>query len=257
MPGSRTAARPGRAAPRRGRWIVLSAAAFLAGAARAGPFEGPFSFGGDLALTSNYIYRGLSESDDHGALQGDLHVSDGGVFAGVWASTRDRDLIPYANYDLEIYLGKRFDLGNEWSTTVSARSHYFINASGLSDDYQEISASIAWLDRWTLSVSALPNAVRWYEYQRLGRAPAWVAETSAQWLIYGGLFVTGGAGYYYTSSVGGEPAAGYVYGNAGLAYEYRRWRVELGYFFAQNEALEISPYPPPNRHIAGTVSWRV
>lgn len=255
MPGSRTAARAGRAAPRRGRWIMLSAA-FLAGTARAGPFDGPFSFGGNLALTSEYIYRGLSESDGHGAVQGDLHVSDAGLFAGVWASTRDSDLIPYANYDLEIYLGKRFDLGNEWSATVGARSHYFVNASGLSDDYQEISASIAWLDRWTFSVSAIPNAVRWYEYLRLGRTPAWVAETSAQWLIYGGLFVTGGAGYYYSSSIGGEPGAGYVYGNAGLAYEYRRWRVELGYFFAQNEALEVSPYPPPSRHIAGTVSWR-
>jgi uncharacterized protein (TIGR02001 family) len=231
-------------------------AVLLAGSARAGPFDGPFSFGGDLALTSDYIYRGLSQSDGNPAVQADLHASDGGVFAGVWASTRNPDLIPYANVDLEIYLGKRFDFGSEWSGSLSARSHYYLDASGLPDDYQEISASIAWLDRWTFSVSAIPNAVRWYEYQRLGRAPAGVAETSAQWLIYGGLFVTGGVGYYYTSGVGGAPPAGYVYGSAGLAYEYRQWRVELGYYFAQNEAQEIYPYPLPSRHIAGTLSWR-
>jgi uncharacterized protein (TIGR02001 family) len=239
-------------------------AALLTGTAHAGPFDGPFSFGGEVALTSNYIYRGLSESNDQAALQGDVHVSSGGTFAGVWASTRDRDLIPYARYDLEVYLGQRFNLGNEWTASVTALSHYSVNASDVPDDYQQISASIAWLDRWTFSLTAIPNAVRWYgftyddtyQYIRLGRAPAWVAETSAQWLIYRGLFVTAGAGYYYATGAGNEPAAGYVYGNAGLAYEYRQWRAELGYFFAQNEAQEIFPYPPPSRHIAGTVSWR-
>jgi len=231
-------------------------AALLAGTAQAGPFDGPFGFGGQLNLTSDYIYRGLSESNGNAALQGDLHVSQGGLFAGVWASTRDSSLIPYGDYDLEVYLGKRFDLGTEWTASLSARSHYFINSSGLSDDYQEVSASIAWLDRWTFSVSAIPNAVRWYGYTRLGRAPAWVAETSAQWLVHGGLFVTGGAGYYYSSSITGVPGAGYVYGNAGLAYEYRQWRLELGYYFAQNEAQEIFPYPALSRHVAGTLSWR-
>jgi len=151
-PASRAAARPGHAAARRRRWIVLSAA-LLAGTARAGPFDGPLSFGGDLAVTSDYFYRGLSQSNGNPAVQGDLHVSDGGLFAGVWASTRNPDLIPYANYDLEVYLGKRFEFGSEWSGGLSAR-------------------------------------------------------------------------------------------------------VEVGYYFAQNEAQEIYPYPPPTRHIAGTLSWR-
>jgi uncharacterized protein (TIGR02001 family) len=262
-PGSSTAAPPGRTAVRRVQWIAVSAT-LLAGTAQAGPFDGPFSFGGNLAYTTDYIYRGLSESNDEGAVQGDVHVNKGEAFAGVWASTRDSNLIPYANSDLEVYLGRRFDLGSEWSASVSARSHYYLDAGGLPDDYQEVSASIAWLDRWTFSLSAIPNSVRWYgftyddtyHYMRLGRAPAWVVETSAQWLIYAGLFVTAGAGYYYAGSVGNEAGAGYVYANGGLAYEYRQWRVELGYFFAQNEAQQVFPYPPPSRHIAGTVSWR-
>jgi hypothetical protein len=139
---------------------------------------------------------------------------------------------------------------------VSARSHYFVNARGASDDYQEIDLSFAWLDRWTVGVAAIPNAVRWYDYQRLGRSPAWVAETSGQWLLAGGLFATAGAGYYYASAAGWEPAAGYVYGNAGCAFEYRSFRVEVGYYFAQQEAQEIFPYPAPRRHVAGTLSWR-
>jgi hypothetical protein len=98
--------------------------------------------------------------------------------------------------------------------------------------------------------------VRWYEYARVGRTAAWITEGSGQWLIARGLFVTAGLGYYYTGAIGNAPSAGYAYGNAGLAFEYRQWRAELGYFFAQNEAQEIFPYPPLQHHVAGTLSWR-
>ena len=221
-----------------------------------------FSAGGNVALTTDYIYRGVSESDGHAALQADLHASSDGSFAGAWASTRDRDLDPGAPGELEVYFGHRFNLSSAWSATVSARSHYFVRATQTSADYQEASAGLAWLDRWTLTLTAIPNAVRWYEYMRLSRSPAWVAETSGQWLLGRGLFVTGGVGYYYSSGTvpagtasDGRPASGYAYGNVGLAFEVHQWRLEVGYFLAQNRAQELFPYPPVNRHVAGTVSW--
>ena len=68
------------------------------------------TLGGSLALTSDAIYRGVSESNGNGAVQADLHVEEGGTFIGAWGSTRDRHLDPYADYDVEAYLGHRFDL---------------------------------------------------------------------------------------------------------------------------------------------------
>src|SRR5437588_773737 len=66
------------------------------------------SWGGNLAVTSDFIYRGLSQSSGSAALQADLHAdTPGGAFGGVWASTRAHDLDPYAGYDLELYLGPR------------------------------------------------------------------------------------------------------------------------------------------------------
>jgi uncharacterized protein (TIGR02001 family) len=246
---------------------AFAACALIAAAANApafaGDFADEFSTGGNVALTTDYIYQGLSESDGHPALQADLHANADGSFAGAWASTRDRDLDPGAPGELEIYLGHRFDLSSAWSATVSARSHYFLRATHGSVDYQEASAALAWLDRWTFTVAAIPNAVRWYDYTRVGRSPAWVTETSGQWLIGRGLFVTGGAGYYYSSGTvpagiayGYRPASGYAYGNLGLAFEQHQWRLEVGYFLAQNQAGDLFPYPPVNRQVAGTVSWR-
>lgn len=51
---------------------------------------GPFAaenFSATLTFTSNYMYRGLSFSNDHPALQGSFDWSYGNLFAGVWGSS--------------------------------------------------------------------------------------------------------------------------------------------------------------------------
>jgi len=218
-------------------------------------------FGGSLALTSDYIYHGVSESDGRAAAQADVHADDGGTFLGVWGSMRDNSLDPYADYDVEIYLGHRFDLSSTWSAALSARGHYFVggNQDEGSADYQEITASLTYLDRWTLSASVIPNAVHYWYEEHLSRSPAWIADTTGQWLVYAaGLFVTGGAGYYYATRTGPGIAAGggYAYGNAGLAFERGRWRVDVGYFLTQSKARLLLPYPIPADRVAGTLIWR-
>jgi len=236
----------------------------------------PGPIGGSLATTSDYIYRGVSQSDGHGALQADLHASSSfGLYGGVWASTRDSNLEPGADGEMQIYLGQRFSLGGAWSATVSGRADYFVGgAARHSDDYQEISAALTWLDRYTLSFTAIPNAVRYtavvfqyggnlYEYYQLSRSPAFVADVATQWLlregVFGGagLYLTAAAGYYYASRSDHHPppAVDYVYGNAGLALEWRSWRIDVGYFAAQRQAAELFPYPVANR-LAGTISWQ-
>jgi uncharacterized protein (TIGR02001 family) len=233
---------------------LAPAAALAAGAGE------PFALGGSLALTSDYIYRGLSESDGHVAPQVDVHVTDStGDFAGVWASTRDRNFDPYAAYDLELYLGHRFDFSGDWGLSLSGRSHYYLGGSQeLSADYQELAAALTYSDRWSLTVTAIPNAVRYWYDIRLSRAPAYVADTSVQWLLLGGWYLTGGAGYYYATGTGAgiDVGAGYAYGNAGVAYLKGPWRLDLGYFLTQHHARQLFPYPIANQHVAGTVSWR-
>ncbi|GAC1460906.1 MAG: hypothetical protein PVSMB6_21120 [Steroidobacteraceae bacterium] len=241
--------------------LLAASAAFAAaaqGVAHAGDWRENVSIGGNVAITSDYIYQGVSESQGDPAVQADVHAGAHGWFLGAWASSRDRDLEPGASGELEAYLGRRFSLAGSWSATLSARSHYFVRPSQTSADFQELSGTVAWLDRWTFTLASIPNAVRWYDYVRLGRRPAWVADTAAQWLIGRGAFVTGAAGYYYStgSAAGARPADGYAYGNVGFAYEERQWRVDVGYFLAQNRAQELFPYPAANRHVAGTVSWR-
>jgi len=140
------------------------------------------SVGGNVSITSDYIYRGLSESGGKPALQVDLHASTrNGDFVGIWASTRDHKLEPGANDDIEVYIGHRFDLSSAWNATLTALNYSYVGGNqDLSNDYQELSASLGYLDRWTFSVSAVPNAVRYFMYNRIGRYDAFVADTNAE-----------------------------------------------------------------------------
>jgi len=256
-------------------WLCACALALLAPHPAHGQTE-PGPIGGNLAVTSDYIYRGVSQSDGHGALQADVHASSAaGTFAGVWASTRDSGLEPGTDAEMQVYLGQRFSFGGAWSATVSGRADYFVGgAAHHSDDYQEISAALTWLDRYTLSITAIPNAVRYssavyqysgysQEYYEVYRSRAFVADAAGQWLLRegllggAGLYVTAAAGYYYASRSDHHPppAVDYVYGNAGFALEWRRWRIDVGYFAAQSQAGELFPYPVAKR-LAGTVSWQ-
>ena len=247
----------------RGPWALLAAFVLLGETARAGitDFVGGLSPGGSLAVTSNYIYRGVSESDGHGAVQGDVHLaSRDGTFLGVWASSRDQDIEPGANAVLDVYLGHRFALSSNWGATLIGRTHSYLGASTYepSDDYQQIIATLNYLDSWSISLTSIPNAVHWWFYNRLGRDPAWVADTSGQYLLGRGVFVTAGAGYYRTQGTGSgmERATGYAYGNAGLAWEHGAWRIDVGYFLTQEAAQRLYPYPVDQHKVAGTVSWQ-
>jgi len=248
--------------PRRARWLLpwIVVPVLGAEAAKADGLGSGVSFGGNLVLTSDYIYRGVSSSNNEGAFQADLHLADnGGTFLGVWGSTRDGNLEPYANYEIEIYLGHRFDLSDSWSASLTGRAHYFVGGDQeVSDDYQEISVAVTWLDFWTVSVTAIPNAPRYWFQERLSRAPAYAADTSLQWLLYRGFFLSGGAGYYRVTGTGPgiQAANGYAYGNLGIAYEHRRWRLEVGYYLTQDKAQVLFPYPSANQRFAGSIAWR-
>jgi uncharacterized protein (TIGR02001 family) len=238
-------------------WAVLGLSA--------APCARAISFGGDVAVTSDYIYRGYSQTNNRGALQLDLHASaQTGTFIGVWTSTLDDHYRPWASFDVEEYIGQRFDLSSAWNTSITATNYQYLGGhQGYSSDYQQITASVSYLDRWTFAFSAIPNMLRYGQYgeYRLGRYPAYDAETSGQWLIGNGFFITAGAGYYLFMGTDSmptrHPSVGYGYGNVGLAYEWRNLRLDVGYFVTQKaRARRLFPYPTANDRFAGTLSWR-
>ncbi|OGI56277.1 MAG: hypothetical protein A2V58_08730 [Candidatus Muproteobacteria bacterium RBG_19FT_COMBO_61_10] len=77
----------------------------------------------NVALTSNYVFRGISQSDNHAALQGGIDYQHaGGLYAGAWGTTQD---IPNtrAHVRADGYGGFNYQSPNGLGFDVGARAY--------------------------------------------------------------------------------------------------------------------------------------
>lgn len=81
----------------RGLALAMVAGAFTAPAAFAEP-----EFSGNVALTTDYVWRGVSQNDENPAIQGGFDFANGAFYAGTWASIVD---FGGANMELDLYGG--------------------------------------------------------------------------------------------------------------------------------------------------------
>ena len=71
---------------------------------------------GSLGYTSDYVWRGVSQSGGSGALQVDLMLEKNGLYGGVWAS--QVDFGDEATYEMDFYGGYELWLSDKWSIDV-------------------------------------------------------------------------------------------------------------------------------------------
>jgi uncharacterized protein (TIGR02001 family) len=61
---------------------------------------------GNIGLTSDYVFRGISQTNEHPAVQGGLDYShSSGFYAGVWASNVNFEDNDEANIEIDTYAG--------------------------------------------------------------------------------------------------------------------------------------------------------
>ena len=95
----------------------------------------------NLTATSDYVWRGVSQSDEDFAIQGGADFESGIFYAGTWASTVDFGDDTDAEWD--IYLGVAPSAGGfDWDFGVT---HYMYmgDADGSDYDFTEASAAVS------------------------------------------------------------------------------------------------------------------
>jgi len=81
-------------------------------------------WGESLAATSDYLVRGISRSNQHAALQADVHVAtEGGFIGGIFASSVQFDSGDTRNAEVSAFAGFSFRQAGPWRTKVLA-SYY-------------------------------------------------------------------------------------------------------------------------------------
>ncbi|MBF0144212.1 MAG: hypothetical protein HQL57_02280 [Magnetococcales bacterium] len=121
------------------RFLPLSLLLVTPVSALAGTQVGDFDLTANVALTSDYVWRGVSQNDEHPALQGGFDVTHKlGIHAGVWGSPVDFNDGDDASTELDFLLDytKKFDFG--LAATVGAIHYDYPGAtSGRQYDFEE------------------------------------------------------------------------------------------------------------------------
>jgi uncharacterized protein (TIGR02001 family) len=98
----------------------------------------PFDFAFGAALTTDYVSRGITNSDSRPAIQGYVEPSFGPLYANVWSSNVDYGDDEFEGAEIDTAIGFRPEFG-PWSVNVGY-VHYFYSPADVSPDYGELFA---------------------------------------------------------------------------------------------------------------------
>lgn len=98
---------------------------------------------GDLTFTSDYAFRGISQTDEAPAIQGGLTLSaDNGWYATVWGS--NVDFGGQGTLELDILLGWSGEINSDWSADVGVMRYGYPNTEFSGSNFYELYGSLSY-----------------------------------------------------------------------------------------------------------------
>lgn len=210
---------------------VIAALAVAAGAAHAQTASTPgHTVTGNVGLWSQYVFRGLTQTDKRPALQGGFdYAHASGVYAGLWGSNiswiSDFNPAVSASLELDAYLGYKHALADDWSYDLGyLRYNYPGSYHGATKaDTDELYAALSW--KWlTLKLSYSLGDT----FGVAGARGTTYADLSAAIPLPHDLTLNLHAGR--------QAYRGSVAGVSNDQYSYSDWRAELAWAFAKDWA---------------------
>jgi uncharacterized protein (TIGR02001 family) len=197
---------------------VAALSALSAGAVMA---EGALSY--NIAVTSDYVWRGVSQTDENPALQGGIDYSNGIFYAGGWASNVDfrNSAQEDASVEIDVYAGVKPSVGN-WTFDLGAIYYYYPDADD--SNFGELKAGFSHpLGKGTI------GAVVYTDWETLENP---YYELNASYPLTDKFSVSGAMGKY--EAAGGE----YTTFNLGVGYALNKTiSLDARYHATGDEAL--------------------
>lgn len=200
-----------------------------------------FSYSVNAAVTSDYVFRGFSQSSENPALSAGIDLSYGILYAGFWGSSVDFDGDPDSSVEMDVYLGIKPVLGPvTFDFAVLGYLYPGTNddaaPSGLGEiDYLELKAGASITP---FTNASLAGAVYYTPDGTLSAGDVWTVEGTAGYMFSSiGRFtpsISGTVGYSDTENNNyGGPAdtdKDYVYWNAGAAVAFDKFTLDVRYW---------------------------
>jgi uncharacterized protein (TIGR02001 family) len=223
-------------------------------------------FGGSVALTSDYMFHGISQTCGDPAAQGDLHYRTSGGqsaaegFAGVWGSAGlGRSACGKAR-ELNFYAGYGFLTSPDSSASLTY-THYGYpggdytigRLAGHRYDYDALEAQWAWQDRIFLTVAWTPDTLGYQNFSVTRDRSAGSYGIQLQQPLPHGFSLSAGAGYDEISDPFGS---GYGFWNAGVGYKLGRVQLQAGYFGTASRARRLFGTYVAGNQASFSAVWR-
>lgn len=134
--------------------LILSAAVVTPLLITATPASAEVELSGNVALTSDYRFRGISQSDSGISIQGGFDAAwDNGFYVGTWGAAVDFDCAIdtcgglNGGIELDYYVGYANEIGESGVSYDIGYIYYdYPQDEGLLGDYQEVYASVGFAD---------------------------------------------------------------------------------------------------------------
>lgn len=231
--------------------VTALLAASLASAAARPAHAG---IGGAVTLTSDYVLRGISQSDNDPVLQGDVHWNfPVGWSAGLWG-TQLRLKPRAADSELGAYLQWQHAISSDFDLGASFTHYAYANdPRPVTYDYDELALSLAWRDQLYLAATWTPSLNLYSSTDGLA-SDREVYSFEASWhrTLLPRFDVSVGLGLYDPQGV---DYGSYAYGSGTVAWHYGHWRVNLSAIWVQDaQHRQYSP-GPAGGPLTATVAW--
>lgn len=212
------------------------------------------SWGGSVAVTTDYIFRGLSQTDGDPAAQGGIQLqSPAGWSLGVWGSTVDFGSYFSPSYEIDLHAARAWALNPDWSVQLALTHYEYLDAPATDYDYDELLASLSFQQRITASVGWSPNTSRFGAGRLVENRRALSYELTLLQPLSAHWSICGGAGYYDLRDLFGT---GYWFWNTGLAFNWEALQIDLSRIDTNDAAKRLFGYRANGSRWTAAFTWR-
>ena len=197
---------------------------------------------GVATLTSEYIYRGLAQSNNSPAFQFGLDYEfDTGLFLGAWGSTIDlQSALGERDTELDFYFGYHYESNSRFTATLTVLRYTYPGQTGVhSYDHNEFLVSASWRKHYSIEWGYTSNL---YGLDSVGRH----LELRSEWPVAGSWVVSAGLGGNDLSDIG---VSEYLHWDLGASARFSRLVLDLRWY--DNEPLDgfVAPFSAGSRFV--------
>lgn len=204
---------------------------------------------GYLTLGSDYVFRGVSQSNESPTVQGGLDFAHpGGVFMGLFIARIDFPTSPFrpdpGRIETDAYVGYSRPASRDWVWDVALLHYEFPDSSGSNSSYQELAFNLHLRDQARLGATVSDDA-------RTGRTSAWTVEIELRQPFGKRAQVSGTLGRYEFERTDWRD---YLYWDLGVSTIIGSLTLDVRYFDTSSEAATFAGPLLTRGRVVGSVS---